>query len=206
MHSGNPASRRPCCVRCARPPRSCLCALIVPVEPRTHVLILQHPLEARQAKGSARLLHLSLAGSALLQGERFAQERLRQALYAEGRQPLLLYPPTPGGLLPPAPAPAPDLLADPCRLRLVALDATWGKSLKMMLDHPLLQGLPRLALPPGVPTAYVIRKAPRPGQLSTLEAVCAALALLEGDAARYAPVLAAFDAFVAQQLAFAHRQ
>ena len=46
---------------------------------------------------------------------------------------------------------------------------------------------------------YTIRKAHAPGQLSTLEATCAALAQLEGDAARWQPLLAAFDGFVAQQ-------
>ncbi len=46
---------------------------------------------------------------------------------------------------------------------------------------------------------YAIRKAHAPGQLSTLEATCAALAQLEGNAAHWQPLLVAFDGFVAQQ-------
>jgi DTW domain-containing protein YfiP len=37
---------------------------------RTEVLILQHPLEVHEAKGTARLLHLSLPHSRMVTGER----------------------------------------------------------------------------------------------------------------------------------------
>lgn len=93
-------------------------------------------------------------------------------------------------------------------LRLVVLDATWRKSRKMLHLSPWLQGLPRCSLDGPPASRYAIRKAHQPGQLSTLEAVCEALAQLEGDASRFQPLLAAFDGFVAQQLAFrpsAHR-
>jgi DTW domain-containing protein YfiP len=82
----------------------------------------------------------------------------------------------------------------------VVLDATWRKSRKMLHQSPALQRLPRLALDDAPAGRYTIRKAHAPGQLSTLEATCAALAQLEGDAARWQPLLAAFDGFVAQQL------
>jgi DTW domain-containing protein len=81
----------------------------------------------------------------------------------------------------------------------VVLDATWRKSRKMLHLSPALQRLPRLALAEVPAGRYAIRKAHKPGQLSTLEATCAALAQLEGDAGRWQPLLAAFDRFVAQQ-------
>ena len=52
---------------------------------------------------------------------------------------------------------------------------------------------------------YLIRKAHRPDQLSTLEATCAALAQLEGSAEQFQPLLTAFDGFVAQQLGYLAR-
>lgn len=55
------------------------------------------------------------------------------------------------------------------------------------------------------PSRYAIRKAHKPGQLSTLEATCAALAQLEGDAERFTPLLQAFDGFVASQMVFTGR-
>ena len=71
--------------------------------------------------------------------------------------------------------------------------------------NPFLQQLPRLSLDDMPMSNYLIRKAHRPGQLSTLEATCAALAQLEGNAEKYEPLLKAFDGFVAQRLAFVSR-
>lgn len=49
----------------------------------------------------------------------------------------------------------------------------------------------------GMPaSSYRIRKAHKPGQLSTLEATCAALAEMESNAGSFALLLAAFDGFV----------
>lgn len=189
-------ARRPACAACLRPLRTCICGHIVATAHQAEVLILQHPEEVREAKGSARLLHLSLGRSRLEIGERFDEPRLRAWL--AGATPILLYP-TPPQMAPPPPLVLPE---DPRSVRLVVLDATWRKSLKMLFLNPLLQGLPRLALEQPPPSRYAIRKARRPGQLSTLEAACHALAQIERDAMRYRPLLAAFDAFVAQQRAF----
>jgi DTW domain-containing protein YfiP len=82
------------------------------------------------------------------------------------------------------------------------LDGTWRKSRKMLYLNPLLQQLPRLPLRNTPPSHYLIRKAHAPDQLSTLEASCYALMQLENDRARYHPLIAAFDGFVAQQLSY----
>lgn len=189
---------RPTCLRCLRPQATCICSFITPTATRCEVLILQHPLEQHHAKNSARLLHLSLPGSRLVVGEVFDDAAL-QALMPEPKATVLLYPPThyPGHAAP-APWDAAQL-SDLSRLRLVVLDATWRKSRKMLHQSPALQRLPRLALDEVPAGRYAIRKAHAPGQLSTLEATCAALAQLEGTAARWQPLLAALDGFVVQQ-------
>jgi DTW domain-containing protein len=195
---------RPACARCLRPQRACICAWITPVVPAVEVVILQHPLEVTQAKGSARLLHLSLAHSRIVIGESFDAAQLRALLYAAHapgdapRHPVLLYPDAEHD----APPLDDNLLAAPQRLRLIVLDGTWRKSRKMLYRNPLLQRLPRLALHDVPASHYAIRKAHRPDQLSTLEAACHALAQIEGDAQRYVPLLQAFDGFVGQQRAF----
>ena len=197
--------QRPTCNRCQRPQTSCICRWITPTAHAAEVLILQHPLEVREAKNSARLLHLSLPGSRIVVGEAFDDAALA-ALLPQPPYPVLLYPPTayPGHA---APAPL-DLatLADPQNVRLVVLDATWRKSRKMLHCSPLLQALPRLSLDDRLVSHYAIRKAHKPGQCSTLEATCAALEQLQGNAARYAPLLQAFQGFVAQQAAYAQGQ
>lgn len=162
------------------------------------VLILQHPLEVHEAKGTARLLHLSLPRSRMAVGEAFDAPALQALLdaplegHAAAARPVLLYPAAPhdaalGIAAPPALDPA--WLQAPERLRLVVLDGTWRKSRKMLHLNPALQQLPRLALAHPPASRYAtIRKAPRAGQLSTLEATAAALEQLGGDAAQLAPL------------------
>lgn len=192
--------KRPFCATCLRPQSACICHWVTSVAHLTEVLILQHPLEEHHAKNSARLLHLSLVNSRLIVGEAFDEPSLHAALQVP-KYNVLLYP----RAAPPldlSPALDPVRLHDPASLRLVVLDGTWRKSRKMLHLSPLLQGLPRLSLDDMPVSNYVIRKAHKPGQLSTLEATCAALAQLEGKAEEFLPLLAAFNGFVTQQLGF----
>ena len=193
--------RRATCSRCQRPQSACICRFVTPTAHTTEVLILQHPLEEHHAKNSARLLHLSLPRSRMVVGEAFGDAAL-QALMPEPRYTVLLYPPTEYASHAAPAVLAPYELANLANVRLVVLDATWRKSRKMLHLSPALQRLPRLALVDVPAGRYAIRKAHQPGQLSTLEATCAALAQLEGDAARWQPLLAAFGGFVAQQESF----
>lgn len=193
--------RRSTCARCLRAQTACICSHIVSLQSKVEVLILQHPLEVSQTKGSARLLHMSLAGSQLETGEAFAPEQLQQWLHAGGKQPVLLYPASPhSGPDASSTASGADQTAPwlPQNLRLIVLDGTWRKSRKMLHANPQLALLPRYSLSSMPASHYRVRKAHRPDQLSTLEAVCYALAQLEGDSDKYAPLLEAFDRFVAQ--------
>ena len=198
--------KRMMCAVCLRPQAACLCHWVTPLSPAVEVVILQHPLEVANAKGSARLLHLSLAASRMVSGEVFASDQLQMLLYgASGtaeslrRQPLLLYPETPEEKslgLTATPLCDVGLLARPTALRLVVLDGTWRKSRKMLYLNPLLQALPRLSLCDPAPSRYRIRKSHQLHQLSTLEATCLALAQLDPAGIGYESLLAAFDGFV----------
>lgn len=226
MHSGlraldahsQPTTQRPRCTRCLRASTACICQWVRPTPHCVEVLILQHPLEVLNAKGTARLLHLGLPGSRLVVGEKFAPEDLQHHLFApwphaessdehagsatSGPQTtVLLYPETPdhGALgLPIPPALPAQALSQPERMRLVVLDGTWRKSRKMLFTNPLLQTLPRQPLQQLPPSAYRIRKAHLPDQLSTLEATCAALAQVEG--CDVSGLLEGFEGFVAQHM------
>ena len=125
-------STRARCAQCLRPERTCLCPLVQPVPHAVQLLVLQHPEEELQAKGTGRLLHLCLPASRLAVGEAFEPAQLQALLHAPWqagdvpRQAVLLYPETPHGdqlgLARQAPWPQPA----PCpeALRLVVLDAT----------------------------------------------------------------------------------
>lgn len=215
-----PKTPRPQCVRCLRPQSTCICHWITPVNHPVEVLILQHPMEVHETKGSARLLHLCLPHSRMVTGEVFDGQAL-QALLTEPfsddapqgsaqstqpgqslRHPVLLYPATLlDATLATPPVLTPEQLHNPSLLRLVVLDGTWRKSRKMLHLNPLLQQLPRLELHNPPAPRYLIRKAQQSHQLSTLEATCAALAQLEGNVETFASLRTAFDGFVAQQRA-----
>ena len=211
MTSQAHAGKRPVCPDCLRPQQTCICRWITPTEHAVEVLILQHPLEVAHAKGSARLLHLSLPRSRMVVGETFEEPVLRKLLYApfphrqdcgaRSAQPILLYPATPGSAEPPILDEA--ALREPENIRLVILDGTWRKSRKMLYSNPLLQQLPRLPLLQMPASRYAIRKAHAPDQLSTLEACCHALIQLERNEERYRPLLEAFNGFVVQQSGYA---
>jgi DTW domain-containing protein YfiP len=172
---------------------TCLCALARPTAHRTEVLVLQHPQEQRQAKNSVALLRLSLAHCEVVVGERFAPEALAALLQRPGWDTRLLYPDVPA-----APAPSAPQTPALAPLRLVVIDATWRKSLRMLLEHPGLAVLPRLSLHTPAPSCYgAIRVARRADQVSTLEATVQALAMLEGPSFDPAPLLDAFGRFVA---------
>lgn len=209
----SPPDKRAVCTKCLRAQRACICQWIAPIPHTVEVLILQHPLEVANVKGSARLLHLSLPKSRLVTGEVFPEAELHALLHGPhheqqaqiNRRSILLYPDTSAvealGMSAPPRVTVADLSA-PHLLQLVILDATWRKSRKMLYLNPLLQQLPRLALDAPPASRYAIRKAKKPDQLSTLEASCYALMQLEGNRENYQRLLSAFDSFVAQQVAY----
>ena len=176
--------------------------------------MLQHPLEVSNAKGSARLLHLSLQHSQLLIGEQFDEQQLLQLIGKPSYLPemvpvhtVLLYPDTTENDAQDIQTlPAPKFVLETSgvqasQIRLIVLDATWRKSRKMLYRNPVLQGLPRFSLADIPASHYRIRKAHKADQLSTLEATIYALMRLENAEDEYLRLLDAFDGFVGQQLA-----
>ena len=193
--------KRQICSACLRPKITCICHLAVSVPSDIEVLILQHPLEVFETKGTARLLHLSLPNSKLLTGELFVD-----AVLISPKNTILLYPVTAEdhslGIESPPELPA-NWLNQLHNIRLIIIDGTWRKSRKILCKNPYLQNLPRLILDDLPAGQYTIRKARKPHQLSTMEAASVALAQLEGDKAKYAPLnhaFSAFNAFIAAQM------
>ncbi len=184
------AGKRISCPKCLRPKRSCLCDLVTVVDNHIPVQLLQHPKESQHPKGSATLLQLSLSRINIRTGEQFPE--LVQTLADSPFQDVLLYPP--------------DVeskhstvlnreVQDERPLRLWLLDGTWRKAYKILQLNPALQALPRFTPNAQQQGQYQIRKAPKEGQLSTLEACCHALGELEQSPGKYQPLLSAFGEF-----------
>lgn len=206
----NTGVKRSLCTRCLRAESGCICQWIRPTASATEVLILQHPLEVREVKGSARLLSLSLSKSRIEVGETFSSAHLAALLTAPwsakaseqcAKQPILLYPEL---TTEHACATQNALLSDQCtypsQLRLVVIDASWRKSRKMIYLNPPLQSLPRLRLDALPASKYLIRKAHQADQRSSYEATCAALTQLEGPNEAFSTLIAAFEGFIHQQI------
>jgi DTW domain-containing protein len=194
---------RPICLSCLRPQTACICHLISIVYSDIEVLILQHPLEVSETKGTARLLHLCLPNSSMLVSEVFEENKLLSA-----KNTILLYPVTSEdrslGISTP-PELNPVILNDHKNIRLIIIDGTWRKSRKILIKNPYLQNLPRLVLQDLPIGQYTIRKARKQHQLSTLEATCAALAQLEAEKRKFEPIAQSFrvfNALIASQMQF----
>lgn len=184
---------RPRCSRCKRPASHCLCALIPDLPSHTEVLVLQHPDEVGHALNTAHLAVLGLRNATLWVGEVFAA--LPGWLAQPGYRTCLLFP---GEQARSVAAFGSD--GDGRPLRLVVPDGTWRKARKLLYLNPALADLPRVTLADVPPSRYRLRKAPMEGSLSTLEAIVAALNLLEAPA-DYAALLKPFDALIEGQIA-----
>lgn len=183
---------RPRCSRCRRPVELCLCHLLPRLHPQTRVVIIQHPDERRHALNTARLLAAGLANAHLLIAEQLSEE-WQQQLRDPGWHTRLLFP-GPG-------VPVLSAIGDDLRPRcLVLLDGTWRKARRLLHVNPVLQQLPRAALPDGLQSRYRLRKAPMAGALSTIEAGVHALQILEPET-DFTPLLRPFDALIEGQIA-----
>lgn len=185
-------SERVRCYRCHRPESQCLCGFVERVEPRTEILILQHPRERAHAFNTARLAEMSIAGARVHVGygrELAADASLHDELSGYG----LLYP-RPGALdlseLPPESRPS----------KLVVLDGTWHHARAMYREISALHGLEHYTLPPGQVSGFQIRKQPKSYCLSTLEAIHSALECLEPETPGLDGLLRPFDEMQRQHL------
>lgn len=200
-----PNQARPAsCPRCWKPLSLCLCAGIREFNPKLRFLILQHPQEARDPLGSARLLSLSLPKTvhrvglswpslskalgepavpsewavlflgALKEVKQFREDLPLQIVGRNGK------------------ASAPKGLKG-----IVLLDGNWKQSKTLWWRNPWLLRLQRAVLNSGTPSAYgPVRKQPRKHCLSTLESAAESLAAMGEDAEISAYLKELFRTFV----------
>jgi DTW domain-containing protein YfiP len=163
------------------------------IETLSRVVLLQHPRERHMPLGTARMASLCLPNSELHVGNVWHRSRaLLRALSDPERPPMLLFP-SPD---------ARDLDSDPPvgPITLIVVDGTWSNSRKMVRRDPTLSGLPKLGFRPARPSEYRIRREPHRDYLSTIEALVHVLGALEGDRARFEPMLTPFRHMVRLQV------
>jgi DTW domain-containing protein YfiP len=146
-----------------------MCGEIAPLATRTRVVILRHVSEQFRSSNTGRIAAMALSRAEIVDhgGAGGAPVDLQPQ-----RGTWLAWPEGPPQRVAPSPLPA----------RLVFLDATWHQARRMRRRLPALRGLPVLSLPIGdVPRAR-LRRSPGAGRVSTIEAIAAALRLVEGEA------------------------
>ncbi len=195
---------RETCHRCRRPKACCLCPSAPPLETRTRIVLLMHPMEFRREKcTTGRIACLNLANSEIIPGIGFdADERVRALLDDPLNYPVLLYPGedamnvTEGGF--------PAAALGERRLVVFLLDATWSCAGKMLKSSPGLLRLPRLMFTPHEKSRFRIKRQPHSWCLSTLEAAHELLSALDDAGLDTYPdrhrLPAAFDAMQDYQI------
>ena len=183
--------QRELCLTCRRARAACWCPQLEPQRIAASLVVLQHPREARNPVGTARMAHLSWEGSHLRTGVDFSQDPVVCALREEpGMRHALIYPS----------ADAHDAreLADiTTPLRLYLVDGTWAQARKIYRRNRWMHALPAYRIQPDAPGNYRIRKEPAPHCLSTVESVAWLAGLLN---AQPSLLLRPFNAMVEHQL------
>lgn len=184
------------CPNCWKETESCICAQIEPIQNKIEVLILQHPQEARSPLTTSRLLALGLKNCTHRVG--FSWGSLKAALKKEAKAEnwVVLFVGTQKNAekVVKAAENKPFEVVDKKgnsvswegTQGIVVLDGNWKQSKTLWWRNPWLLKLKRVVLNPKEPSLYGnIRKEPRSGLLSTLEATALALESLgEKPAAR----------------------
>ncbi|MBM4244114.1 MAG: DTW domain-containing protein [Deltaproteobacteria bacterium] len=178
------------CYRCFKAAATCICASIERAANRTGIVILQHPRERLHAIGTVRFARLGL-------------RHVRVRTCVPGTDASMPLPPR-TAVLYPAPG-APDLAALPRSehpRHLVILDGTWTHARKMYATQTWLHELPQVCLTPAEPSRYRLRREPRPDYVATLEAIVAALRILEPGIDGLDALLGSFAAMIDRQAEF----
>jgi DTW domain-containing protein len=178
------------CFRCWKTALHCLCQSIALVNNRTRVTIIQHHRERFHPIGTARIARLGLKNVQVLVGERHRGLRVDAGF---GARTGLLFPHAQARTFSDTP---PAQLPD----QIVLLDGTWNQAKSLYKANPRLASLSHFVIHPQFPSNYRIRRQPKSGYLSTIEALVQALEELEPDIQGLPGLLEAFDRLVSQQL------
>ncbi|WP_342805932.1 tRNA-uridine aminocarboxypropyltransferase [Alteromonas sp. M12] len=186
--------KRVICRRCKYPQTVCICAFISEVKIPLQLTILQHPLESKHGKNTARLIPLCIENSEIFVGENQQDfVDVKTQVMAASQNTWVLYPHAFSQPLEEHSKHFQNVLPD----RLIVIDATWRKTTKMWQLNPWLHALPSWHFNTLPDNQYRIRKSTLEHSLSSLEATAQALSILCDTDTQ--PLLTLFDAMQRQQ-------
>jgi len=155
-----------------------MCDLLVPIPARTRLTLVTHIFEYYKPSNTGHLAVACLPkAQQILRGGK--DDPPMPPLWDPATVPLLLFP-TPDAVV------LTDWLVqrgpDVPPVTLIVPDGTWGQCKRAQRRIPTLDKVQAITLPFTGPSEYRLRHAANPHQLSTLEAISAAYALLDGPA------------------------
>ena len=175
-------SKRPFCQQCNKALLACICGFILPINNQYFLHVLQDPSEQNKAIGTARILDLSLSQVKVTVGEHF------NPLDFDLDNTFLVFPEEQADSI--------QSLRKQQRINndshFIILDGSWKKAYKLLMSNPFLQALPKVVINTADKSEYRIRKSPKEGGLSTVEAGYYLLSELENNNDKFVPLLDAF--------------
>lgn len=166
---------RELCDHCAYPINNCLCDHLTPTSHSTHVIVLQHPSEVKNAKNTVRLLKLISDNVTILVGE-------SEQDFAELKKQVLANLDLYAVLFPADDAISLDSVEQSESLplqHLIVVDGTWKKAKKILMLNPWLNDVTKVTFSQQLHSDYQIRSTNVEGGLSTIEAVAYSLNNIE---------------------------
>lgn len=158
----------------------CACSLLPRLANTTAVTLVAHARELQKPSNTGRVALRMLENSrSIVRGAADAEQSRQAEAALDAVDPdvaLLLFPRQDA-------RPLAEVLAElpPERRELIVPDGTWSQTRRLVRRHPALQRLRAVVLDAST-TEYLLRRGTVPGHLCTLEAVAAALAVVEGPA------------------------
>jgi len=163
----------------------CVCASIAPVTLSFNLLVFRHWKESWRTSNTGRLANLAIENASIV--DYGAPNTVFEDSSFRAPNTFLLFPSLSHshGLLEtatePQSVPLETLRKNSTSIaNLVAVDASWGQARKLVRRVPALKDLPRVSIQPAVSGTTRLRRPPFPGAMATIEAISAAVRVLDG--------------------------
>jgi len=186
------------CPQCFMSGALCLCSELISIETQTFVTLVMHYGEAKTSSNTGRLAHRLLSRSQIVIRGESGRSLQESEMNQPGTDAYVLFPSADAIEITPEWV---DTFKRPAHL--IVPDGNWNQAKKVLKREPTLAGAQPVKLPPGPPSRYRLREAPREEAVCTMEAIARALAIFEGKERGpevEAHLMAAFDKMVERVL------
>ena len=160
------------CMTCWRPQTFCVCEHLRPIELKTKIIILIHPMEAKKERlGTGRITKASLKNSEIIMGVDFTDDKkVNELINDPYYTPMVLYPGEDALNITNAKIDEVQQFRKKPPLIFV-IDGTWPCAKKMMTLSKNINSLPRISFETNRMSEFLIKHQPHKLALSTIESV-----------------------------------